>query len=320
MAWGADGSTASAVFYTTKSGQYYYNYVVDGEPETDFDFSQPGEQIAANKNTTINLWNLDSSKKYKLYIRLKADDGTYSVPFYFIFEPLSVTPTPIPEVSVTPTTAPTRDPKVPSVSESKVTGLETALEFYPGQFYPFTVVGAGSDNTSPIKGDVKWVPLYWSTSSNPSDSDKHTSWKIGVETGGITQAATFNMYVFYQRYEHNGTNWVATDTISSVKYPFYSAAITITPSPTGTADEDDLETGTGTASGSSGGYYDSSGNYVSYQQSGSTSAVSYEDEASTERLAVATADHTPVGTFLSMLMLSMITAGFVLIRKNKKVS
>jgi hypothetical protein len=204
------------------------------------------------------------------------------------------------------------------VSESKVTGLEKALEFYPGTFYPFTVTGAGSDNTAPIKGDVKWVPLYWSTSANPSQADKHTSWKIGVETGGISQAATFNMYVFYQRYEHNGTNWVATDTISSVKYPFYSAAITITPSPSGSPEgDDDVDDVNGT--GYSGGYYDASGNYHSGTVDNSgTTAASYEDEANTGKLAVDTADYAPVGTLVSMLMLSFITAGFVLIRKNKK--
>ena len=56
---------------------------------------------------------------------------------------------------------------IPDVKESIVQGLDEAIQFYPNQFYPFTVIGAGTTNQDPNEGDVKWVPVYWSTAANP---------------------------------------------------------------------------------------------------------------------------------------------------------
>lgn len=67
-----------------------------------------------------------------------------------------------PDPEITPTVKPARTPKV---TASVVKGLEKPLKFYPGQFYEFKVIGAGTDNKSPVKGAVRWIPLYWSMSS-----------------------------------------------------------------------------------------------------------------------------------------------------------
>lgn len=58
--------------------------------------------------------------------------------------------------------------------------------FYPNTFYDFKVIGAGTQNNNPGEGDVRWVPVGWSMSSNPSTWN--TSWKIGAKSGIYTDA------------------------------------------------------------------------------------------------------------------------------------
>ena len=87
------------------------------------------------------------------------------------------------------------------------------------------MIGAGTTNTNPGPGDVKWVPVYWSTATNPTYSQMHTAWKIG-SAKGINKAATYNLYVFFAKYTYTGGQWQETDRIESVRYQFRSAAIT----------------------------------------------------------------------------------------------
>ena len=75
------------------------------------------------------------------------------------------------------------------MTESILKGLDSPLKFYPDTFYPFQVIGAGTTNQNQGDGDVKWEPVYWSTSSNPRDAQKNSAWKIG-SAKGITKAAT----------------------------------------------------------------------------------------------------------------------------------
>ena len=49
-----------------------------------------------------------------------------------------------PDPEITPTVKPARTPKV---TASVVKGLEKPLKFYPGQFYEFKVIGAGTGHT-----------------------------------------------------------------------------------------------------------------------------------------------------------------------------
>ena len=58
----------------------------------------------------------------------------------------------------------------PKAEDSTVEGLDSPLEFYPDTFYDFKVIGAGTDNEDPENGDIKWVPVYWSTSANPNSN------------------------------------------------------------------------------------------------------------------------------------------------------
>lgn len=124
---------------------------------------------------------------------------------------------------MTPT--PTYTPFIPDVKESFVRGLDSPLEFTPNKYYNFTVTGAGTTNSNPGPGDVKWVPVYWSTSPNPTDNRKNTTWRIG-SAKGINKAATYNMYIFFQKYVYQKSAWEETDEVQSAVYQFRSAAFT----------------------------------------------------------------------------------------------
>lgn len=49
-----------------------------------------------------------------------------------------------------------------------------------------------------VSGDEKWIPMYWSTSPNPSAAQKNSTWRIGSGRG-ITEKKTYNMYIFFKK-------------------------------------------------------------------------------------------------------------------------
>ena len=162
-------------------------------------------------------------------------------------------------------------------------------------------MGAGTQNTDPIEGDVRWVPLYWSTSSNPSDSEKHSTWTIGAK-GGIKTADTFNMYIFFRQEKYTGNGWQATDNVVSVPYQFKSAAIeydSVTPTPTA---------GTNDYYG-----YDENGNPI-------TRTDDTTDTGSVSATGAKTADESPIGTMSMLAMVSLLAGGYVITRKRKKIT
>ena len=103
-------------------------------------------------------------------------------------------------------TTTTRPAKTYKVSESAVTGLDGELKFFPGKFYEFTVTGAGMDNTSPVQGDERWYPVYWSTKKNPTTEQQNTTWRIGSGKG-IKDGASYNIYIFLKKQVYNGKEW-----------------------------------------------------------------------------------------------------------------
>ena len=105
------------------------------------------------------------------------------------------------------------------VTDSKITGLEKPLKFFPKKAYSFTVIGAGQDNTNPTEGDVRWQPLYWSSKEKPNDKEKQTFWNISSEKG-IKTAGTHKIYVFFKKQIYSNSKWTDTDTIEYVKTLF----------------------------------------------------------------------------------------------------
>ena len=175
--------------------------------------------VTANRSFVIYLKNLDTEKEFDLYLKILGSDGRTSRLKKLKLNYGGTRP----KYDVTPT--PTYTPKVYNSRDSVLRGLESPLKFTPNTFYEFTVIGAGTTNTNPGPGDVKWVPVYWSTAANPTYGQMHTAWKIG-STKGINKAATYNLYVFFAKYTYTGGQWQETDRIESVKYQFRSAALT----------------------------------------------------------------------------------------------
>ena len=287
-------TSAVAKFVTTKSGKLYYAWVTRDEAgNSDIpDIYNSGNSIetGADKEISIYLNDLDPDNAIDLYVRFKDNNGIETVPLKL-------------NLKEEGRPAEGHDPKLYKVSDSRVYDLDNPLEFYPNTFYEFRVVGAGTDNDNPGEQDVKWVPLYWSTSANPSDSQKHSAWKIGSGKG-INKDATYNLYVFFQKYIYTGGQWQETDTIESAVYQFRSAKLT----PTGTPGADGTY-GTGGQTGSD----------PDATITGEASATSSNGGNGTRsKNAVSTADNSPIGTMSALAVASLLAGGYVIVRRRKK--
>ena len=269
--------------------------------------------IKADKAFNIELNNLPD-KEIEVYITAKDSNGK-TILLQATIKGQVKTRTafkfPLPEKNrpkvATPTPTDTPNAYIPDVKESIVQGLDEAIQFYPNQFYEFTVIGAGTTNQDPNEGDVKWVPVYWSTVANPNtDPNKgtvqiHTAWKIG-STKGINKDATYNLYVFFQKYIYAGGQWQVTDAIESAVYQFKSAKLTGTPGADGTygtggqtgSDPDATITGAASATSSNGG------------------------NGTRSKNAVSTADNSPIGTMSALAVASLLAGGYVIVRRRKK--
>ena len=287
--------SASVTLRANVTGTCYYAWAErndDGtseQPKIDTNSSTQSVSISADKNFTIYLNDLNADNGIDLYLRIKDSEGNVSGLKKLKFK----------QDTRPAKSDPEHTPNVPEVTESILKGLDDKLEFYPNTFYDFTVIGAGTTNSNPGEGDVKWEPLYWSTSSNPSDAQKHSSWKIG-STKGITKADTYNLYVFFRKWIYTGGQWVETDTVESAVYQFRSADITVTPS--GAAD--------GSNSGGQTG--------ANPEATTEASATSANGAGTTSRSAVSTADNSPIGTMSALAVASLLAGGYVIVRRRKK--
>ena len=294
-------TSANVTLISNKSGTCYYKWVSrnsDGTSATPKDLTSTGKQttFTADKKFNIGLEDLDSDNPIDLYIQIKDKNGVLTNPLKIAFKEDSR-----PKVA-DPTPTNTPNAYIPDVKESIVQGLDEAIQFYPNQFYEFTVIGAGTTNQDPNEGDVKWVPVYWSTAANPTQSQMHTAWKIGSGKG-INKDATYNLYVFFQKYIYTGGQWQQTDTIESAVYQFKSAKLT----PTGTPGAD----------GSYGG--GQTGSNPDATITGEASATSSNGGNGTRsRNAVSTADNSPVGTMSALAVASLLAGGYVIVRRRKK--
>lgn len=298
-----DHNTVEAQIGTTEDCGWYYYFVEANSTLNEIlkkhDASKPLISAAANTVFTVKGQNVPEKASW-LVVYAKSDAGVEQYPPIVLR--LSEDSRP-----ALPAQAPGRNPYKPSVTESTVTGLSQPLEFYPNTFYNFTVKGAGTDNSAPIAGDEKWVPLYWSTSTNPSSSQQHTTWRIGAASG-IYEAATYPLYIWFEKQQYNGSEWVSTGIIKSVTYKFQSAAI------------DQSADGEGPGLDGSGVGLDGGSDDLSYNgdlSTDSTDATS-KDTGDSSKVAVDTADTTPIGTFAVLAAVSMLAAVYVFVTKCRK--
>ena len=300
-----DHSSATVTCVIGADGICNYTWKVKGSSENG---GSGKVNIKADKAFNIELNNLPD-KEIEVYITAKDSKGKAMLLQPTINGQVKTKDTfkiSLPEKSrpkvADPTPTDTPDAYIPNVKESVVQGLDEAIQFYPNQFYEFTVIGAGTTNQDPNEGDVKWVPVYWSTAANPTRSQMHTAWKIGSGKG-INKDATYNLYVFFQKYIYTGGQWQQTDTIESAVYQFKSAKLT----PTGTPGAD----------GSYGG--GQTGSNPDATITGEASATSSNGGNGTRsRNAVSTADNSPVGTMSALAVASLLAGGYVIVRRRKK--
>ena len=301
-----DHSSATVTCVIGADGICNYTWKVKGSSENG---GSGKVNIKADKAFNIELNNLPD-KEIEVYITAKDSKGKAMLLQPTINGQVKTKDTfkiSLPEKSrpkvADPTPTDTPNAYIPDVKESVVQGLDEAIQFYPNQFYPFTVIGAGTTNQDPNEGDVKWVPVYWSTAANPKQSQIHTAWKIG-STKGINEDKTYNLYVFFQKNIYTGGQWQETDTIESAVYQFRSAKLT----PTGTPGADGTY-GTGGQTGSD----------PDATITGEASATSSNGGNGTRsKNAVSTADNSPIGTMSALAVASLLAGGYVIVRRRKK--
>lgn len=279
---------------------YYYTVTksstTSAEAKAAYDASKAKTKVSANEKKQLTVSKIPDGSDFQIWVYFKMNDGTMK----YSKIPISTDKRPGKSTN-------TRDPQPATISKCKVSGLENALKFYPGVFYEFSVTGAGTEITNPVTGDEKYEPLYWSTSKTPTDAQKNKSWKIG-SAKGITDASTYNMYIFFQKYRYNGSEWIPGD-IEYMTVQFKAAEIT----------EDDLnnwkkENGVTTTPGDG----DGTGSGESGTDAELTATAAAQDSSSSSKSAVSTADESPIGTMSALMALSLLAGGYVLIRKRKK--
>ena len=285
---------------------HYYSTVTkstttSAEVKAAYDASKAETKVPANEKKQLIVKNIPENDKkgkatFQIWVYFKMNDGTMK----YSKIPISTDKRPGKSTN-------TRDPYPHTINDCKVSGLEEAMKFYPGVFYEFAVTGAGTEITNPVTGDEKYEPLYWSTSKTPEDDQKNKSWKIG-SAKGITDASTYNMYIFFQKYRYNGSEWIPGD-IEYKTVQFKAAEIT----------EDDLnnwkkENGVTTTPGDG----DGTGSGGSGTDAELTATAAAQDSSSSSKSAVSTADESPIGTMSALMALSLLAGGYVLIRKRKK--
>ena len=292
--------SATVTLLSNVSGTCYYTWVERGSDGTSATPKaseiKNTQAIGKDTNFSIYLNDLDTDNGIDLYLYIKSNAGKTSG---------------IKKIQFDQSTRPQKGhtPVTPLVTESIVKGLSTDMEFYPNTFYPFEVIGAGTTNSDPGEGDVKWEPLYWSTSANPEDKDKHSTWKIG-STKGISKGSKFSLYVFFQKWVYTGGKWTETDTISSARYEFGSVPITITPS---------AGAGANGTNGSGSGADGQTGSDPDATVTGAASETSSNGgNGTTSRNAVSTADNSPIGTMSALAVASILAGGYVIVRRRKK--
>ena len=311
--------TVDLTFHTNDAGvggRYYVTWVKKSDSTPGFEAVKSNYKSSGDiaSSASVQLTDVAYDTAIKVVVYAEDSKGLEAVaPLVLTLKAKASTPTETP-ITTTPTPT-TRATINPSVSESKVTGLEKALAFYPKQMYNFTVTGAGTDNTNPIKGDTKWIPYGWSMSAKNIDTGYQKSWSIG-NVNGIKQAKTFRMYIFFQKYIYNGSEWEATGVKEALPTEFKSKAIDFTVTPSGTI------TPTATAGSGSGGYdYNGTGSGDGDGTDGDDAENHYgtdSDTGSTSATNARTADNSPIATMMMLASLSLVAGGYVIVRKRKK--
>lgn len=215
-----DYNTVKFEIYANRSFSYYYTVTDKSTSAEDvkqnYDAEKADKYVSADTREQLTV-KIPDGEDFQIWIYFKLEDETVKC------RKITVSTKNRPEKIPGVTQPASREPRIYTVKDCKVTGLEKPLKFYPNTFYKFKVTGVGENNADPVTGDEKYVPAYWSTSANPKEHQKNTAWRIGTGAG-IANAGTYNMYVFFQKYIYDGESWVE-DGIEVLYVQFRAAEI-----------------------------------------------------------------------------------------------
>ncbi len=106
-------------------------------------------------------------------------------------------------------------PKTVSADDNKITGIEVNGVYTTQSKISFTAVGAGMDNNSPKKGDIRYVPLNWTViNTNAWDKAPYTA------CFGLSKSGDYTLKVVFQQQQYNGKNWKNTDSQDTKQVAF----------------------------------------------------------------------------------------------------
>lgn len=106
-------------------------------------------------------------------------------------------------------------PRTVSAENNKVTGIEYNGVYTTQSKISFQAVGAGMENTSPRKGDTRYLPLTWSVINTYNlKADSYGA------SFGLAQSGDYTLKVTFQLQTFDGSEWVKSENYDTRKVPF----------------------------------------------------------------------------------------------------
>ena len=114
-------------------------------------------------------------------------------------------------------------PRTVSSADNKITGIEYNGNYTTQSKISFAAVGAGMDNTSPRKGDTRYLPLNWTViNTNTWSSAPYTA------SFGMAQSGDYTLKVTFQLQKFDGASWKSIEDYASCKVPFHVSKASVT--------------------------------------------------------------------------------------------
>lgn len=118
-------------------------------------------------------------------------------------------------------------PRIPDTSELKINNLSSNTSYKTNTSISFSATGAGN-NSSPRKGDVRYIPYAWKLGSNSYTAFADSNYSAVLKAAN---AGTYTLSVSYERDVYDGSTWKADGTMAykEMSLKFIKDTVTITP-------------------------------------------------------------------------------------------
>lgn len=172
--------------------------------------SASGLQLPSTVKITTNKGEMNASVKWDVkgcaYNQKSADAKKFSVKGTVVL-PDGVTNPDNLNLVVSVNVSVKRGAIVSDAANNTITGISSDGNYTTETKITFTAVGAGTDIESPIKGDIRYLPLNWEVLEARSwDSAPYSATFRMGKSGNYTLTVTYNQQKF------DGSNWVNTGT------------------------------------------------------------------------------------------------------------